>query len=230
MMVLILACKKQECTEKYTISGRLFHYYDGSNSYAEPMKNHLIRFDADVFKPGAFAILKKSTEHIGEVYTDEYGSFSFSYGCLYSSVERVFMLLSESNQNGVNRLMYHLPPNKNVFRDFSQISHARIVFELDNQSEIDTLYLSRVNSVFDSGNVNSVLSNNFLAVSIKDKNEVYFGYTTHLINELWMSHLRTSQISYGISCDALKDRDFLGQVRVKSLGAPYYDTVRIELK
>lgn len=227
IVLVAIACKKEKCTDTYTISGRLFHDQNSVFEKDEPLKNRLVEFSSMTSKKSLFS--KDEMINLGSVYTDDYGYFSISYKCI--TIDAHVEMEISSNSQYVPGISYVLPKNQDIHRDFTQTSHARIVCEIDNQSDLDTIYIEGyAGNIFDSGSVQGIHKDKYLAVPIKGVSKVNIGYTQALSENLTELKNRQTRVSFGVSYEALDNKDYLGTVSIQCQGAPYYDTVRIELK
>lgn len=138
VVLVAIACKKEKCSDSYTITGRIFtgnyeNPYDNS-----PLKNTLVEFSSMTSKKSIFST--DELINLGSVYTDDYGYFSITYKCITINAN-IDMEIS-SNSQYVPGISYVLPKNQNINRDFTRTSHARIVCEIGNETDLDTLYLT----------------------------------------------------------------------------------------
>jgi hypothetical protein len=225
LALFAVGCSKQKCTEKYTISGRLLEGNANNQLVSdEPIENKGIQFVADT--KGAFAT-KLGREELGTVYTDSKGYFSFTYECVEkaSGALNVLMLSGSQYQAGIT---YKVDVNTDLYRDFTLSSHARVVCEIENNSNLDSLYLFVGGGVFDSGNIEGITKEKYLVVPIKNQKHISVGFIGWLDGNLRGG--RGLHVPYGKSYEDMDAKNYLGREYISCQGAPYYDTVRITLK
>jgi len=221
-----VGCSKQKCTEKFIISGRLLEGNANDQLVSDkPLANAEIEFMVDV----NYLFAGSKGDFLGLTQTDSYGNFTFTYDCVEKATAKgavgMSILSGTQYQAGI---AYQLPVHTDISRDFTRTSHARVVCEIENNSNLDSLYLFVGGGVFDSGNIEGIIKEKYLVVPIKNQKHISVGFIGWLDGNLRGG--RGLHVPYGKSYEDMDAKNYLGREYISCQGAPYYDTVRITLK